>query len=99
MKRSYIFAYGPKLGGYDEIKAFLNGSNIIETWRYELPNIFFIVSNKNAEEISDHIRRRFKERDLMHLVAEYTDNSQGWLSNRAWHMLDKKEKLPVSEEA
>ena len=99
MKRSYIFAYGQKLGSYKEIKTYLDKSKIIETWRHELPNIFFIVSEKSAEEISDRIRRRFKSRDLMHLVMEYTDNSQGWLSERSWHMLDKKEKLPISDEA
>ena len=99
MKHSYIFAYGQKLGSYTEIRTFLDKSNIIETWRHELPNIFFIVSEESAEEISDRIRRRFKNRDLTHLVMEYTDNSQGWLSNRSWHMLDEKEKLPKSEEA
>ena len=99
MKHSYIFAYGRNLGSYDEIKTFLDKSKIIETWRHELPNIFFIVSEKGAEEISNHIRRRFKNRDLMHLVLEYTDNSEGWLSERSWHMLAKKEKLPLSEEA
>lgn len=99
MKHSYIFAYGPKLGSYNEIKTFLDKSKIIETWRYEIPNVFLIVSNKSAEEISDRIRRRFKGRELMHLILEYTDNSEGWLSERSWHMLNEKETLPISEEA
>ena len=88
--RSYLFAHSSKLGASDEIKKFLSKNTLIDGWRTEINNVYFIVSSYNATEISSRIQRRFKESDATFIVSEFSDNSQGWLSERAWELLEYK---------
>lgn len=88
--KSYIFAHSSKLGSHDEIKNFLTKSRYVSTWRREINNVYFILSSYSASEISERIHRRFEERGATFIVSEFSDNSQGWLSERAWELLEHK---------
>lgn len=88
-KRSYLFIY-KDLGDYKEVRKFVNSNRHITTWRHELPNTFFIVSAKSANELVDMVQKRFKTEGTF-LITEFSDNSQGILSSRSWHLLENKE--------
>ena len=89
MRRSYLFAYSADLGNYDEVKGFLNQCEIVTTWRHEINNLFFIVSDNTASDISDYVRRYFQN-DGTFIVSEFSNNSQGWLTQMGWTFLENK---------
>ena len=88
-KRSYLFIYSD-LGDYKDVRKFVNSNKHITTWRHELPNTFFIVSAKSANELVDMVQKYFKTEGTF-LITEYSDNSQGILSSRSWYLLENKE--------
>ena len=98
MKRSYVFVYSDEVGTREQVREFLHNLAMIETWRFELPNTFFLVSEANANEIADKILR-FTGKKGSFLITEYSPNSQGWLVQRSWTVLNKKYLPPKGKDA
>ena len=44
MKIAYLLIYNDEVGTREEIKDILNRMQMIETWRYDMPNMFYIIS-------------------------------------------------------
>lgn len=97
--KSYIFAHSSKLGSNDEVRNFLTKSKMIRAWRREIGNVYFILSPRSASEICNSIHRRFEGRDAKYIVSEFSTNSQGWLSERAWELLEYKGEREENAEA
>lgn len=98
MKKSYIFIFNSKLGTNEEVKNFLNTCDQITTWRSEIPNSFFIVSELPAQKLYDFVVNYFGQKAGAYLIAEYVpENSQGLLTKRSWHVLNER-KLPPKEQ-
>ena len=108
MKKIYLLIYNSGLGTRDEIKAILDALPQVISWRYDLPNAFFIVSESNAKELAEVIRARALEISIdrekgMFLIVDITDSDNidslyGWLAQESWffmfdHMLKNQEKL------
>ena len=92
MRKSYIFIYSEALGNYESIKYWLdNMSNIID-WRSDLPNTFYIISDADADTIATEIRRRLGNNRF--LITEYSQNSQGWLNDDTWYLLNNSRRKP-----
>lgn len=97
MKKSYVFIYNAELGSREEIRSFISNCAIIDTWRFELPQTFFIVSKNDSSDICARIREHFGEEKGGYLVIEYSEsNAEGMMLERSWDLLSDK-KLPPKE--
>ncbi|HFQ5433853.1 hypothetical protein P7M67_12275 [Vibrio parahaemolyticus] len=93
MKKSYLFIFNKSLGSLEDVANYVDSSSLITSWRKELNSAYFIVSTSTAEELYEDISSHFGEGVGTFLVSEYSQNSQGLLNERSWHLLNEK-KLP-----
>ena len=92
MIKAYIFVYSDNLGSREEVKKCIDSIPQVNTWRYDMPNSFYLISENSADEIARAIhdftgKTRF-------LVSEITPNKQGWLSKETWHLINNKKHKP-----
>ena len=88
-KRTYLFIYSGGVGPRDEVRDYIDELPEILNWRYDIPHAFYLVSESSADEIADKIMD-FTDGDGRFLIAEVTENSQGWLPKRTWRFLNEK---------
>lgn len=96
MRKAYLFAYNPSLGSRDEVKSFVSNCELIKTWRGEITNTFFLISESGVEEICEKIRLHFGNKGT-YIVTEINDY-QGRLVERSWSLLSDK-KLPPKKKS
>lgn len=88
--KSYIFIYNNSLGTREEIKCILDSLPEILHWRFELPYTFFLVSEETANGLAKKIQKVLGDNGKF-LLSEYSENSQGLLSEKSWRFLESKE--------
>lgn len=93
MKKAYLLIYDDKLGTREEIKGFLDRMPIVETWRYDMPNMFYIISIYTAKQIAEQIRELSGAKGKF-IITENTENSYGWLNSDSWYLLQNKKHKP-----
>jgi len=93
MKKAYLLIYADKVGTREEIKSYLNRMPIVETWRYDMPNMFYIISTYTAKQIAEQIRE-LSGTNGKFIVTENTENSYGWLNGDSWYLLQNKTHKP-----
>lgn len=96
MRKAYLFVYSDAVGTRDQVKDILNGMPEVITWRYDLPNCFYIISDNTADEISEQFRAKHGDAGRW-IFLEVTDNKQGFLLMETWYLLRNKDHLPKSE--
>ena len=90
MKKSYLFIYDELVGMREEVQNVINKMNKVYTWRYDIPNCFYIISDYSAKEIYDEfvtingIKGRF-------MFIETSPNRQGQMLPDTWYLLTNKE--------
>ena len=93
MKKAYLLVYSGTMGDRDKIKNVLDNLYMINTWRYDLPNCFYLISEYSAKQISEEIRERCSNNGRF-IVSEIPTNSYGWLSDGSWHLIQNKVHKP-----
>jgi hypothetical protein len=78
------------------MKEILNSMPEILTWRTDLANCFYLVSEQNARTLAQLIRKRTGERGRF-LVTEIDENRYGWLSNESWYLFRNKALKPTEK--
>ena len=96
MKKAYLLVFSNNLGTMAEIKDCLNSIDEIITWRTDLPNAFYLISESSAAELSKFIRENRGEKARF-IVVEIGSNKQGWLPYETWYLLKYKKKKPKTE--
>jgi hypothetical protein len=96
MKFSYIFVFGDDFPSENDVAEFVKNWTNITTWRKELPNTYFIVSEFSASRLYSDIEEHFSEKIGTFIISEYSGNSQGRLHSRSWFLLNNK-KLPPKQ--
>lgn len=89
MNKAYIFLYNSEVGTREQVKEFIDSRPEIVNWKYELPNSFYLISPKSAQELSAIIRS-FTGKKGRFLVMECSANRQGWLDPATWTFLQEK---------
>ena len=89
MNKSYLFVYNDTVGTRKKVKNILNQMPIVETWRHDMPHVFYIVSSASAEEIAKQFES-INGTGGRFIVLEHTENSQGRLTGDSWFLLDNK---------
>lgn len=93
MKIAYLLIYNDEVGTREEIKDILNRMQMIETWRYDMPNMFYIISIYSAQQIAQQIRELSGNKGRF-IITENTGNSYGWLASESWYLLQNKAHKP-----
>lgn len=88
MRKAYMLIYSDSLGSRNEIRKCLNSLEVIDTWRYDMPNSFYVISEHSASEIAKEIRRLLGNGRF--LLTEISDNRQGWLTSQSWYLIKNK---------
>lgn len=88
MRNVYLLVYSIEITR-SEIREWANASHFVLTWRYELPNSFYLVSEDSADILASDFREFLRDRGRF-LITEISDNRQGWLSADTWYLLKNK---------
>jgi hypothetical protein len=92
MPKAYIFIYSQRFGDREFVKGVVNRIPEITNWRYDLPNTFYLVSELSADELAKRVTE-VAGKKARHLITELSENSQGLLPRKTWHLLNEKEHL------
>lgn len=88
--KAYIISFYQQEVSDDELMKFLDTQDEILNWRNEFPNTVFVVSNDNAESLTELIAEEFPQSSF--IVAEYVrHNSNGLLDEETWEFLNEPE--------
>lgn len=94
MKSTYMFSHNTTFATHKEIVDYFKSSELIITWRKELPFSYFIVSEADASEIcNEMIKTLGNEPGAQFLVAQLNANCQGLLEERSWTIINEQ-RLP-----
>ena len=52
MKKVYILFYSNSLGTREEVRDYLDSLSEVLHWRYDIPNVFYLISEENAETLA-----------------------------------------------
>lgn len=89
MKRAYLFVYSNRLGNRNQVRDFIDGRSEILHWRFDLPNSFYLITRLSADELYDIIQKFNNNRGTF-IICEVGENTQGWLPEEAWDLLNDK---------
>lgn len=82
----YLFIYSNSFGIREDISQFLSSNTIIEHWRFDMPNCYYLASNSSAQVIAQSIQDQFPNRRfLISRITEY--EYQGWLPRATWNFI------------
>ena len=89
--KAYLLVYGRELGTRPNIKSCLNNLPEVITWRSEMPNSFFILSDTDAVELGEAIAKCVGVEAPRFLVTEIpqTPRRWGWLSTESWNFIKR----------
>ena len=96
MRKSYLFIFSDRVGTRAEVQKVIDNMPEVITWRFEL-NSFFLVSESSATELSKSFKEETNHESGKFLITQITGNKQGWLSSRAWHVINKKKLKPKED--
>jgi len=89
MRKSYLLVYTDSVGTREEVKSVVDQMSSIITWRYDMPNVFYLISEASAGELAKKFES-INGTQGRFIFLEYNDNSQGRLPGKTWHLLNEK---------
>jgi len=92
IRRAYVLVYSKKLGSREQVRKCIDSIQEVSTWRYDMPNCFYLISNYSADQIATAIHNYTGKTSF--LVSEITANKQGWLSKETWYLINNKYHKP-----
>lgn len=93
MRKAYLLVYNDAAGSREKIKKWANDSPNILTWRFDLPNCFYLISELSADEISGDLAKTVGVGGRW-LVLEIVENRQGRLPLESWYLMRNKQRKP-----
>ena len=91
--KSYLFAFGDKLGSQEQVEDILDNVEIVDDWRSDFPNVYYIRSDAQAEDLAIHVKRLAEKRvgkraaKARYIIVEITENSNGYLDGDCWQFI------------
>ncbi|MCK7595811.1 hypothetical protein M0G74_00845 [Microbulbifer sp. CAU 1566] len=93
MRRAYLFIYDSKVGSRDELKEIFNKMQRVRTWRFDMPNMFYVISEYSAEELYEEFIE-FNGKKGKFMFVEASSNRQGLMLSDTWYLLTHKSHKP-----
>ena len=96
MKRAYLFLYDGGVGTREEVKSALNKMQRVQTWRYDMPNCFYVISEHSAQNLYDEFVSHNGEKGRF-MFIEASTNRQGQMLPDTWFLLTNKYHKPKEQ--
>jgi hypothetical protein len=93
MRRAYLFIYDSKVGSRDELKEIFNSMPHVYSWRFDMPNTFYIISDYSAKELYEEFIQ-FNGKKGKFMFMEASANRQGLMLSDTWYLLTHKSHKP-----
>jgi hypothetical protein len=94
MRRVCMLVYSETLGSRAQVKAALNTIPEVLTWRYDLPNAFYFVTEHEPSRVSEALRTACGGKGRF-LLTELVDGQYwGWLPAESWYFIKNKKVKP-----
>lgn len=93
MRNSYLFIYNDNVGTREHVKSIIEKMSYVATWRYDMPNLFYIASDYSAADLASQFESLNGINGLF-IFQEYTINAQGRLTGQSWYLLNNKKLQP-----
>ena len=84
MKKAYLLVFSDTMGDHSSFKSWANSSSLVDTWRYDLPHCFYLVSEASASELDEDLKDFFGI-EGHYLITEISENRQGRLPKDTWY--------------
>ena len=95
MKKIYLLIYNDTLGTREQVKNAVDSAPMINTWRYDIPHAFYLVSESSAKEIANHLQSTLGDGRL--IVTEIGENYWGRTHKDTWYFIKNKKVKPKEE--
>lgn len=93
--KAYLFVYSDLVGTREKVQSTLDSMKTVTTWRYDLPNTFYVISPAAAGELANEFEQLLPNKGR-YIFAEYIgSNSQGRLTGESWYLLNNKTHQPA----
>jgi hypothetical protein len=86
MPWSYLLLFDDEAGSLDCVRRFIDTHPDILNWYHILPNSFFIVSERTADQLAN-IFRRFTNDKGRFIILDTKSDRSGWLPLKAWQFM------------
>ena len=81
--KTYLFVFNNEFGNRDYAISLIKQIPAVKRWRSDLPNVIYIKSDDSPQKLCDDVRAIRNTGKF--LIAELTDNRQGYLSKETWN--------------
>lgn len=95
MTTVYLIAFNLPAATRQRVKAWANQSELVKTWRTDLPGAFYVVSEAATKELAQDLHKHLGPR-VRFLVTPVAEDTWGWLPRDTWHLFRTKTLLPKS---
>lgn len=96
MRKAYLLLFSDATGGKVAIREWLNAEHLVLHWRTDLPNMFYVISEASANDLSQSLLSHIGGKGRF-LIAEVGENRQGLLPKQTWYLLRNKRRQPSGE--
>jgi hypothetical protein len=93
MRKAYLFIYDGGVGTREEVTAVVNRMQRVLTWRYDIPNCFYVVSEDSAQALYDEFASINGTKGRL-MFIEASPNRQGHMLPDTWYLLTNKKHKP-----
>lgn len=89
-RKSFLFIYADDVGTRESLVEVLNDMRLVETWRYDMPNVFYLVSDADANTLAEQFEEK-RGAEGRYLFIQCSSDRQGRLPSETWYLLHNKE--------
>ena len=97
MRKCYLLMHANTAASYQQMKVVLNAIPEVKTWRTDIPNCFYVVSETDAKTLANLIREKTGNKGRL-IVSEVSGNCYGWLTKESWYFIKNKMVMPKEGE-
>ena len=92
MSKAYILVYDDKVGSRESVTDFLDKRPEIKTWRFDLPNTFYLISDQSAHDLAMVLQENLtmRQEGKRFIIALLGDDIQGWLPRETWNFINQR---------
>ena len=85
---TYVLIYDNETADRETMKTHLNSLSEILSWRFDIPNCFFVYSNESANRLTELLASRLSGYKCF-LFVEIPSNKQGYLRKETWNFINQ----------
>lgn len=88
MSAVYLLVYSDTCGSREFVKRWVNSKPLITTWRYDLPNSFYLVSDSDVNVLTAELRKHCGSKGRF-LITKLEKDRNGFLPKETWAFIKK----------